>query len=320
MFPHTDHDFTDPLTPTDDVRQYAGKKDLNEVFLTGWQELDDHTHTVIARWPRHHTFYTPTTRGGTLLLLTETIRQSLAITSRLGLAIPAEHRMGWSDISCRIPADVTRPVRPGTLTEPADIELTVTHDTVERRRSGLIRLAAQVRATRHGRPLGDARIHYTSHPPNVYNRIRGAHADARQAFADALPTPPPVTASHVGHTDPANVVLAPDPRADPEPTPHRWTLRADTGNTVLFDHAHDHIPGMVLLEAAQQATQASAFPQSLTPLRLDAVFHRYIELDTPCTITADTATVDDHGHRVQLVHGQQAEQPAFTVTVTSARA
>ncbi|WP_260845011.1 AfsA-related hotdog domain-containing protein [Streptomyces sp. SLBN-31] len=50
---------------------------------------------------------------------------------------------------------------------------------------------------------------------------------------------------------PTDVVLSPLGQ------PHRWQLRVDTRHPVLFDHIVDHVPGMLLIEAARQAATAT---------------------------------------------------------------
>ncbi|MFD0381589.1 AfsA-related hotdog domain-containing protein [Streptomyces stramineus] len=46
-------------------------------------------------------------------------------------------------------------------------------------------------------------------------------------------------------------------RGSPLPTsdPRQWLLRHPFANTVLYDHPVDHVPGLVLIEAAHQAVR-----------------------------------------------------------------
>lgn len=192
----------------------------------------------------------------------------------------------------------------------------------------MCRLTARVRATRNGLPLGTAHIGYTAYPPALYDRLRGARADARAAFARALPPGPAVDPALVGRTDARDVTLAPDSCAGPDTgagpggTPRRWTLRSDTSHRVLFDHPHDHVPGMVLLEAVIQAAHADAAPRPAVPVELDTVFHRYVEFDLPCAIVTDDPVTDDPGtdgpgRRPRRISGVQDGQTAFTTLITS---
>lgn len=113
---------------------------------------------------------------------------------------------------------------------------------------------------------------------------------------------------------PTDVVLS------PAGEPHRWQLRLDTRHPVLFDHMVDHVPGMVLLEAARQAATATLGHASL-PLAVTSQFQRYVELDAPCLIEAHrippTGT-GAAGAESVLVTAHQDQTPVFRCTVTMA--
>ncbi|GAB2715066.1 ScbA/BarX family gamma-butyrolactone biosynthesis protein [Streptomyces bullii] len=315
MAPGTTRRIVDLSFPAPDPKRYAGKVDLTEVLVTDWHPEGEHTDAVTVRWPCRHAFYTPGPHPDYgLLLFAESVRQSLAVTCHLGLGVPMGHRMGWETL--------TSTVRPDAMsigTEPATVDLTIHHEDVERRKSGLVRLTARVRATRDGMPLGTAEVRYTAYPPALYDRLRGPYADAREAFARSLPPGPAIDPALVGRTDPRDVVLTADP-ADPAQgatgAPRRWLLRTDTTHPVLFDHPHDHVPGMVLLEAVSQAARAAA-PRDTVPIAFDTSFHRYVEFDLPCAIVADEPEVDEWGRRRQRVDGLQDGRTVFTAVVTS---
>jgi 2-oxo-3-(phosphooxy)propyl 3-oxoalkanoate synthase len=299
------------LRAAHDVRRYAGKADLDEVFIDSWRQLDGLTHSATAYWPCHHPFYAPASSYG-LMLFTETVRQTLAVTSHLGLGIGDDYRMGWETLSCAV-----SPTGLAIGTAPAALRLTVAHETLVRRRSGLARPAARVQAWRDGVLLGTAQLNYTAYPPALYDRLRGTYSDARRSFAGALPPGPAVDPALVGRTDPYDVVLARDTSYRGDDSRRRWTLRADTTHSLLFDHPHDHIPGMVLLEAVSQAAMADAAPCRAVPVALDTTFSRYVEFDQPCDIVADESEAEGPGRRSQVVTGLQGGGTAFTTRVTS---
>ncbi|MCZ0971672.1 AfsA-related hotdog domain-containing protein [Streptomyces albulus] len=62
----------------------------------------------------------------------------------------------------------------------------------------------------------------------------------------------------------------------------------NTAHPVLFDHPVDHVPGMLMVEAARQAARAVA-PHWSLPVALDCSFARYAELDAPCWVGARAA-------------------------------
>jgi hypothetical protein len=271
----------------------------DEALVTGWRPLTDNCQVVTALWPTDHRFYVEGERY-TPLLATESLRQALALLTHTVHDIPLSHRLGWEHIL---------EVGP----EPAEVELVITHTEVTRRRLGSVHLVSRVEATRAGAALGTATLRYSTHPPAIYDRLRGPYADARDAFARAIPLTPPVPASLVGRGRERDVVLSPTAE------PRRWQLRVDTSHQVLFDHPHDHIPGMVLLEAACQAAQAVT-PRPVVPVEFDTTFTRYVEFDQPCHITArgvtDPAEAPD-GYGRTVIDAHQGDRLVFSSTVTT---
>ena len=295
-----------PKTSTPIPGDLVGKKQNAEVLITDWRPLTDTTHRVLARWPHTHGFYKPGPDSYSPLLFTETIRQALALLSHTAHHVPLEYRLGWERYTSSL-----HPVALRASGSSPHVELTVTHrEIAARRKAGPVRLVAKIVATRDGEPLGTAELHHTAYPPALYDRIRGNHADARQANLNALPPAPPASPASVGRTQPEDVVLA------PTGTPRRWQLRTDTTNRVLFDHPHDHVPGMVLLEAAAQAAQALTGPRRIVPVSFLTHFQRYTELDAPCWIEAAPPQQRHAGTSRTHIRGIQSGQTTFATQLT----
>ena len=260
---------------------YVRKSETSEILVDDWRTDGPRSHVVTVRWPRAHPFYTLDGGATSPLLLTESVRQALAVLSHTAHRIPLDHRLAWERTRSSVAAAAFRPGR-----APMSVRVHITHTEVVRSRGGSVRLTAQVRATGGDAYLGGVHIRYLTLPPRVYRRLRGRYADAATAFARALPPGPAAPAHQVGRARARDVVLS------PAAAPHRWRLRADTTHRVLFDHPHDHLPGMVLLEAAAQAAQAEAGPGRVLPVAFDTVFDRYVELDRPCWIGVEPAAPD----------------------------
>jgi len=153
---------------------------------------------------------------------------------------------------------------------------------------------------------GTSAATFTCVSPAVYRRL---HA-ARTGDGAPLPLTVPTAPHDVGRVSPTDVVLSPTPE------PGRWQLRADTRHPVLFDHSVDHVPGMVLPEAARQAA-AALLGHPCLPISLAGEFTHNVELDAPCMIEARTLPRDtDTGDHV-LVTGRQEDRTAFTATLTA---
>jgi hypothetical protein len=104
----------------------------------------------------------------------------------------------------------------------------------------------------------------------------------------------------------------------PTAGPNVWQLRVDTRHPVLFDHQLDHVPGMLLLEAARQGATAALGARSILPLTMACDFRKYVELDLPCVIEAVPESAGGPGTpAVVRIIGRQQDEPVFTCVVTA---
>ncbi|MER0446895.1 ScbA/BarX family gamma-butyrolactone biosynthesis protein [Streptomyces sp. Edi4] len=288
-------------------RQYVHKQALAEVLLTGWHQVTEDVFLVGAQWSRSHGFYTPGEGTYDPVLFVETVRQTIPLLSHLAYDVPFGYHLIWDHFSFEL--------APGTMAvgpTPAGLELRIECSDVRRRRDRLTALTMNVTATRDGRHLGIARARFTSQPPAVYQRLRGAYGDLAAAVARTLPLAPPVPPQRVGRDRFHDVVLSPTDSGQV------WQLRVDTGHPVLFDHPVDHVPGILLIEAAHQATRAALGPhRCVSVLGMESVFTQYVELDSPCLIEA-TVLPGEAGGRVRTrVVARQAGREMFSAVVTS---
>ncbi|WP_278195513.1 ScbA/BarX family gamma-butyrolactone biosynthesis protein [Streptomyces sp. AN091965] len=246
--PVTQHLTHTPAQPTNTPAQptlaphHVHKHNPAEVLLTGYDTLRPDTYTVTAQWPTHHPFYTPTPHLNDPLLFIETIRQCFPLLAHNAYHLPHGHHLIWQYLT----ADINPHAMHHTPHHPTHLTLYITCSDIRRRQNGhLTALTLHAIALRNGTHLGTAQTRFSAHSPTIYQRIRGNHPQT--------PTtpPPPTHPTHVGRHHPHDVVLSPTPH------PHHWTLRNDTTHPTLFDHPVDHTPGMLLLEAARQATHAT---------------------------------------------------------------
>ncbi|WP_336319922.1 ScbA/BarX family gamma-butyrolactone biosynthesis protein [Streptomyces lavendofoliae] len=263
-------------------RQYVHKAAHSEVLLTSWHRRSADEYTVTAQWPRTHAFYRPAHRLLDPMLFAETARQTIPLLSHLAYDVPFGHHLIWDHFSFSLALGNLR-----NSTVPAELVLHLSCTDVERRRGNFAATTLRLRAERDGRHLGTAEARFTSHSPTVYRRLRGAYGDLRGALAAARPPATAVPAHLVGRRLSEDVVLAPTGCAD------RWQLRVDTEHPALFDHPVDHVPGMLLLEAARQAAQAARAPLPVVAVGMETVFHRYVELDAPSWIQVTPAVSRD---------------------------
>ncbi|GHH72698.1 adhesin [Streptomyces sulfonofaciens] len=292
--------------PEHALHGYVRKIESAEILVHDWRPDSEESQVVTLKWPGAHAFYTLCEDVTSPLLFTESIRQALALLSHTVHHIPLDHRLGWEYARSTVaPAALWR----GPT--PAVVDMRITHSAVSRRRFGSVQVTAEIEAASDGAYVGSAEIRYVTHPPAFYRRLRGRYADAAESFARTLAPAPPVAAAQVGRDRPRDVVIA------PTGTPHRWQLRTDTTHEVLFDHSHDHVPGMVLLEAAAQAAQAEAGPRRVLAVGYETTFFRYVELDQPCWITAEPAAPDLLGRSRLKVDGVQGGRVVSSTLVAT---
>ncbi|HLL36763.1 MAG TPA: ScbA/BarX family gamma-butyrolactone biosynthesis protein [Streptomyces sp.] len=280
-------------------KEWVHKSNHAEVLLTDWRPAGDDTAVVTARWPGDHPFYLSHHGLYDPLLLVETIRQTVPLLSHAAYGIPFDHRLGWDSFRLDLVPAALR-----ITEEPAEPLLQVTRTLTRRRALGSARHHTRITATLGGNHLATADLSFTNFPPAVYRRLRGPYADPLQALSRALPPSPPVPASRVERHRPDDVLLS------PTGAPDQWLLRVDPAHPILFDHPLDHIPGMLILEAARQATHA-ARPGPVLLTGINAAFHRYAELDRPCLLHTRSAPPGLH------LTAQQDGRKVFTATVTT---
>lgn len=267
------------------------------LFVTGWNRRKDGEFSLTARWPAS---------GGGLpydpRVFTQTIRQSGLVVAHAEYGVPLSHQtlLHYFDFTV-VPGFRTSSDRPSGL----DIEITASEP--KQRGRTVSSLGMDVRVLQNNTLVARADSEFGWISPAAYRRLRGEHLTADWG---RWPLPEPVGPQSVGRATPTDVVLAPAPDGHPR----HWQLRNDADNFLLYDHPVDHVPGLVLMEAAYQAAQATIGPAVLEATSVTSRFERYVEFDRPCWIWAERAPADDavDGRRSAVqVTGSQDGQTVF---------
>ncbi|MFD3925528.1 ScbA/BarX family gamma-butyrolactone biosynthesis protein [Streptomyces sp. NPDC058614] len=293
-------------------KELVHRASVAEVMLTDWARAAEHRFTVAAQWPRGHSFFATVDGCHDPLIAAETIRQAGILLAHAEYGVPLDHHFLVSDLDVAV-----RPEHVRVGWAPATLELDVRCSGIKQRAGAVSGFRIEVAVHRDGALAATGGGALACITPRVYQRLRAARLPGPQrppVIALTAPEPPQT----VGRMSPTDVVLSPTGEG------HRWQLRLDTRHPVLFDHMVDHVPGMVLLEAARQAAAATLGHASL-PLAVTSQFQRYVELDTPCLIEAHripttgpgTGTGAAGGESV-LVTAHQDRTPVFRCTVTMA--
>lgn len=267
-----------------------------DVLPIGWERHSDTQFTVSVRWPLRHRYFGPVNGRYPSQLILETIRQCGLVLSHTGLGVPPGHHFVMWDLRHRA---WPRRLLTGGTDAMIDVEVQVSE---LKKRSGFPgEVTLQMVLRRGERIVATGSTRYSLMSPAAYRRMRGG------AVPIDLPTllprklPRALPAASVCRKEDRDVVLAPGEHEG------QWLLRADTSNPALFDHANDHIPGMVLVEAAHQAAHALALRAPFVPGSSELCFTRYAEFGAPIVIEAEPS--GDGGLRVT---GLQEGNSLFT--------
>lgn len=297
-------------------RRMLHRSALSEVFLTSAGAVDDHRFIAGAQLPPAHAYYTDhltDRRFPDPLLLLECCRQAETYGAHAFHRVPADAKFvlrswSWEE-------------QPGVPVEPArgPAELTMAVGTANPQvRDGALRgLDYTMDLRLAGRPLGTVRMSASYLPAELYRPVRMHGRGSRPPLSDSpllRPEGPAAPPRAVGRAREENVVLA-ALRVGADEAEAR--LRVLTDHPSMFDHALDHVPGMVAMEAARQLALAAADGRDDAAgrprvLALHGDFQRYIELDAPTVLRA---RVHEEGHRLR-VEVTVLQQDAVTCAVT----
>ncbi|MET9152057.1 ScbA/BarX family gamma-butyrolactone biosynthesis protein [Streptomyces griseoflavus] len=283
----------------------AHRPRAEDVFPVSWVRLADDRFRVTAHWPAGHSFFGPLDgRHQDPMIVGETLRQTSMALAHAEFGAPADTHFVMHDLEVSTdPAALLL----ADAAEPVTVDVVCSE--VRRRGRGLNGMRTTMEFRRAGLLVARGTGSTGCVSPAVYRRLRAS----RPTVADStrIPLPAPVEPRRVGRHRAQDVVLAPSDR------PGRWLLRVDTRHPVLFPRPNDHVPGMVLFEAARQAAAAASGRLPFLLSDFSVLFSRYAELDGPCLI--DTEVLDKGEDEVTVrVSGRQDDEPVFDATLTCA--
>ncbi|MFI1654223.1 ScbA/BarX family gamma-butyrolactone biosynthesis protein [Streptomyces sp. NPDC020472] len=284
--------------------EFVHRADPADIIPTGWTQLAENRFSVSARWPAAHPFFSPVAGNRhDPVLVAETIRQTTMLVAHAEFGVPVEDQFVMWGIHYTADAEAL-----AVNDLSSDVTVDIVCSDLDSRRGALRNLRATMVLTRDGRHVatGGAVARCTS--ALAYRRVRG---DRMAALGRPVPLIPGVAPQLVGREHAKDVVLAPGTR------PGQWQLRINTQHPTLFRRPNDHIPGMVLLEAARQAATLTLGGGAYLPTAMDISFSRYAEFDSPCWIEAETLPGAAPGTATVRVTGLQDGRPVFLSTLTS---
>ncbi|MFD5268522.1 ScbA/BarX family gamma-butyrolactone biosynthesis protein [Streptomyces sp. NPDC058335] len=259
------------------AKEWVHRSNPSDVLPVGWRPLAKDRYLISVAWPQDHPFYTRVNGNHAANLIGETIRQCGLLLAHVAHDVPLGHHFVMWDM-----AYTREPARPATAlgTHRIEVEVVCSGLRLRGRRLGSMTCDMTLRADGRTVAQGGGRFDIVSSA--VYRRLRGAQIEAATQPVQPDPVPP----AAVGRTRVMDVLLAPapEPAASADAPFGRWQLRADFGHPTLFDHRNDHFPGMLLVEAAFQAANATVAPALHHHTSAKVAFLGYVEYDQPCWI------------------------------------
>lgn len=290
-------------------RRLLHRRALSEVFLTDTSAVDGQRFLAGAQLPSSHAYFTDHL-GHTVLdpiLLLECARQAETYGAHRHLDVDDDTKFVLQSWSMRLPGLFA--ARSG---DPAELTMQVTTDRPGGAKARSVTYG--IRFLLAGEELGEVRMAVGYLSSATYSFIRSKRRGSAPVSSDDVPAGRATVAPHeVGRSAPVNALLV-DPVRDGDGI--TAGVRIANDNPSMFDHAQDHVPGMVLTEAARQAvlfTGARILGQPVQDTTLagfDLSFARFAELDAPVTVSAVPEQGGEGGRGFRVVFRQHAEEIA----------
>ncbi|MEU1042968.1 ScbA/BarX family gamma-butyrolactone biosynthesis protein [Streptomyces sp. NPDC005907] len=305
-------------------RSLVHRRALSEVFLTDSRTTDGTHFVAAAQLPPSHAYFTDHTTAAVVdpLLLLECCRQAETHAVHAHFGAPRNTKFVLKSWTLDLPEPADLPSGHG----PTPLVLSVGTQDAQWSSGALRALTYRMRIEVDSRQVGEARMQVQYVPDAVYGTLRRRGRSGPVPTSDdfrAAAAGEPVAPARVGRTRPENVILL-DARTEPDAVRARLRIAGD--HPSLFDHAQDHVPGMVLMEAGRQAFLLAAEEFTGDPasswclVGLEASFGAYAELDAPLTVVGHRpTTVARAGGRAALgvrVTFEQAGRPVAEAAFT----
>ncbi|MFJ3975874.1 ScbA/BarX family gamma-butyrolactone biosynthesis protein [Streptomyces sp. NPDC090021] len=274
-------------------RRLVHRDSLGEVFVTDLQPaLAPGGYVAAAQLPRSHAYYgdhllRPNTYDPILLL--EAARQAALAGAHEFFGVPQDHKFILTHLRIHLAHPELTTVGDSVFAVRMDIQT----GNVKLREGRTTGLDYEIRLSVNGVMIGQASVGLRFKSPESYLRLRTSNRNGRALPSSASPlaqvTGTLVAPSLVGRAARENVVLL---DADTAGEVATATMHLPGGHPSMFDHPQDHIPGMVLAEAARQLALFTALDRcGISAARtlmtdMSVVFTRFGELDEKTTMSA----------------------------------
>ncbi|MHC6221208.1 ScbA/BarX family gamma-butyrolactone biosynthesis protein [Arthrobacter sp. MMS24-S77] len=270
-------------------RELVHKRSVSEVFLTDFVQSSSRRFVAGAQWPRWHVFYGSQDGSPDSALMAETLRQAVIFLSHL-CGVPLTHKFLMPHMGISVEAATLDPLVPAQVAVELDVK------DMKLSAGQLSALTVSARFLLDGAPIGEGTAGARIVNPATYERFRGEVLTGPPAIGEDL-----LACADVGHATQRNVMLGQSRR------PFVWPLRVDPTHPIFFDHPLDHVPGMLLVEAARQAVRAACSRPDADFALFEAEFVKLVEFSFPVDVAVTPVEANNARGpvRVRILHNEE---------------
>ncbi|WP_179276192.1 ScbA/BarX family gamma-butyrolactone biosynthesis protein [Rhodococcus sp. 06-235-1A] len=288
-------------------RQLVHRQHVGEVFLTDYRLSDSAADQIAVQLPASHRIFRPTNKRHDPLVVAESFRQAVIMLCHTKFAVMPHFKFMMEQFEFELVGELK------IRSAPMPLVLDMTTNQVDTR-DGTVSRVDIAGVLREGpRILAHCNAIARCVTPESYSRIRSG----RDTYVADLRARPPgsvvIPASSVGRSEEQDVLIAVNLPAE------ELYCAPDPRNYALFDHPLDHIPGMVIFDAAIQALRYRTNDPALQLTRLAATFPRFTEWDNTCDLAVSFAPAD-HERKRSCVTFTQSERVTAQLNVTTTTA
>ncbi|WP_170285586.1 AfsA-related hotdog domain-containing protein [Microbacterium rhizomatis] len=246
-------------------RGLVHKSAVGEVFVTDSARVAEDSYVVAAQWPRKHWYFGEPAVSLNPLLVAETLRQACLVIVTGHLGVPTDARVRVDDVAVFLDCALLPCLLPAEVTMKIDANVTPSAD-------GPIRsIAARAAFVYEGEQFATATGRSTMAPAVLSNSLRKPRdADGDDAVIDVRPEWPQVEVDHE--------------------------------HAVYCDHQTDHIPAMLLIDAALSSVRGK-LTESAGVVGFEATFDGIVEWEPSAVMRLSFDEEDPRGVSVDVIQG-----------------
>ena len=274
-------------------RHLVHRHAVAEVFLTDYRIESDSVYHVAVQLPVSHRIFDASSEQHDPLGVAEAFRQAVVLLCHTRYDIPLHFKFLMETFSFEMLGAL------GVQPTAGPLMFSLTVDNLTHRDGAVSGVDVSGVLTEGTRPVARCNAVARGVSPEGYRRIRQGQEDYRTSERILPPGAAVIGPERVGRSSDRDVLISTD--AD------RQTVfcTPDPRNHSLFDHPVDHIPGMILFEAARQAVREHTGDPATHIATLSAVFPRFTEWETPCHVSTTRLDASGHVHHVRFTQEQE---------------